>query len=62
MMKWLYKLEYKHPNWCIPNLMMVIIAGKALVYVAEMFSYNFSSSRNSASISTWCCAARCGGS
>lgn len=42
MMKWLYKLEYKHPNWCIPNLMMVIIAGKALVYVAEMFSYNFS--------------------
>ena len=42
MMKWFYKLEYKHGNWCIPNLMLVIILGQALVYVADMFSYTFS--------------------
>lgn len=42
MMKWFYKLEYKHGNWCIPNLMLVIIVGQALVYVADLFSYGFS--------------------
>ena len=42
MMKWFYKLEYKHGNWCIPNLMLVIIAGQALVYAADLFSYGFS--------------------
>ena len=42
MMKWFYKLEYRHPNWCIPNLMLVIIAGQAMVYLADMFSYGFS--------------------
>lgn len=42
MMKWFYKLEYKHPNWCIPNLMLVVIAGQALVYVVNQFSYGFS--------------------
>jgi membrane associated rhomboid family serine protease len=38
MKKWLYKAEYKYGKYCIPNLMLVIVIGQAMVYVADMFA------------------------
>ena len=35
-MKWVYKLERKFGHICIPNLMMVIIVGQAMVYIASI--------------------------
>lgn len=35
-MKWLYKLEAKHKNWCIQNLMLWIVIGQALVAACEL--------------------------
>lgn len=35
-MKWLYKLEYKHGNRSLRNMMMYIVAGMAIVYVLDM--------------------------
>lgn len=35
-MKWLYRLEYKYGNHYIKNLMTIVVAGMALVYVADM--------------------------
>ena len=32
-MKWVYRLERKHGNFCIHNLMMVIVMGQLLVYL-----------------------------
>lgn len=37
-MKWIYKLENKFGHICIHNLMMVIIVGQAMVYLATMLS------------------------
>lgn len=37
-MKWVYKLERKFGHICIPNLMMVIIIGQAMVYIASILS------------------------
>ncbi len=36
-MRWLYKLEYKHGNRYIPNLMMIIVMGMGAVYLLDMF-------------------------
>lgn len=37
-MKWLYKLERNYGRICIPNLMMVVIAGQAMVYFADLLA------------------------
>lgn len=37
-MKWVNKLERKYGNFCIPHLMMVIIVGQAMVFLASMIS------------------------
>ena len=37
-MKWLYKLDRKFGRFCIPHLMIVIIAGQAMVYLANILS------------------------
>lgn len=37
-MKWLYKLERKFGRYCIPNLMMIIIIGQGMVYLANMLN------------------------
>ncbi len=38
MKKWLYKAEYKYGKYCIPNLMLVVVIGQAMVYIADMFA------------------------
>jgi membrane associated rhomboid family serine protease len=35
-MKWLYKLEYKHGNRALRNMMIYIVAGMVLVYALDM--------------------------
>ena len=37
-MKWVYKLERKFGRICIPHLMLVIIAGQAMVYLANLLN------------------------
>ena len=37
-MKWVYRLERKHGNFCIHNLMMVIVMGQLLVYLADQLT------------------------
>lgn len=37
-MKWLYKLERKFGKFCIPNLMMIIIVGQGMVFLADMLN------------------------
>ena len=37
-MKWLYRLERKFGNYYIPRLMLVIIAGQGMVYLASQLS------------------------
>ncbi len=37
-MKWVYRLERKHGNLCIHNLMMVIVLGQLLVYLADQLT------------------------
>lgn len=42
-MRWLYKLEYKYGKYCIRNLMTIIVAGMAIVYVLDMaFAFSLS--------------------
>ena len=38
MKNWLYRLEYKYGRKAIPNLMMTIVIGMALVYVADLLN------------------------
>lgn len=35
MKRWFYKMEYKYGNYCIHNLMLTIILGQVLVYLAD---------------------------
>ncbi|MEG0769252.1 MAG: rhomboid family intramembrane serine protease [Ruthenibacterium sp.] len=37
-MKWLYKLENKYGRFCIPNLMLVIVIGQGMVFLANLFA------------------------
>ncbi|WP_367925072.1 hypothetical protein [uncultured Ruthenibacterium sp.] len=37
-MKWIYRLERKFGNFCIHNLMMVIVMGQLLVYLADQLT------------------------
>ncbi len=37
ILKWLYKLEYKYGRFAIQNLMIVIIFGQAMVFLANLF-------------------------
>ncbi|MEG2021660.1 MAG: rhomboid family intramembrane serine protease [Oscillospiraceae bacterium] len=39
-MKWLYKLERKFGRFAIPNLMMMIIIGQGMVFIANMINPN----------------------
>ena len=36
--KWIYKLEYKYGRFCIPNLMLAIVIGQLMVYLADLFA------------------------
>lgn len=38
MMKWVYRLERKFGRFYIPRLMLVIIAGQAMVYLADLLN------------------------
>lgn len=38
MKNWLYRLEYKYGRKAIPNLMMTVVIGMALVYVADLLN------------------------
>ncbi len=38
MKKWLYRLEYKYGRNAIPNLMLTVVIGMALVYVADLLN------------------------
>lgn len=40
-MRWLYKLEYKYGKYSLRNMMTIIVAGMAVVYVLDMM-LNFS--------------------
>ena len=42
MMKKLYKLEYKYGRFALPNLMLILMTGQAMVYLADMLSMNVS--------------------
>lgn len=37
-MKWLYKLERRFGRLCVPNLMLVIVAGQAMVYLLDLLT------------------------
>ncbi|MEG2037795.1 MAG: hypothetical protein RRZ93_07380, partial [Ruthenibacterium sp.] len=37
-MKWLDKLENKYGRFCIPNLMLVIVIGQGMVFLANLFA------------------------
>ena len=39
---WLDRFCYKHPRFGIPNLMMVVVIGNALVWLLDQFSVGFS--------------------
>lgn len=36
-MKWLYKLDYKYGKYYIPRFMTIVVAGMAVLYVAQLF-------------------------
>ncbi len=38
MNKWLYRMEYKYGRKAIPNLMLTIVAGMAIVFVADLLN------------------------
>ena len=40
--RWLDRFCYKHPRFGIPNLMLVIVVGNALVWLLDQFSRGFS--------------------
>lgn len=40
MMKKLYKWEYKYGRYAIRNLMLIIIFGQAMVYLADLFTWS----------------------
>ena len=40
--RWLDRFCYKHPRFGIPNLMLVIVVGSALVWLLDQFSYGVS--------------------
>ena len=39
---WLDRFCYKHPRFGIPNLMLVVVIGNALVWLLDQFSRGFS--------------------
>ena len=42
--RWLDRLCYKHPRFGIPNLMLIVVIGTALVWLLDQFSQSYSMS------------------
>ena len=42
--RWLDRFCYKHPRFGIPNLMLIVVIGTALVWLLDQFSQSYSMS------------------